>query len=56
MIGINRLALMKCRDEGFARCHGNKGRKRISKLDGYAPPLDARLKVGISNIDVLFRV
>ena len=32
MTGISRPTLRKCRDEGFHHKHGNKGKKRRSKL------------------------
>ncbi len=56
MTGISRPTLRKCRDEGFAHRHGNKGRKRASKLDGHTQLLDEKLKSGITNSDVLLSV
>ncbi|NBK24846.1 MAG: transposase [Spirochaetia bacterium] len=55
MTGISRPTLRKCRDEGFHHEHGNKGKKRRSKLSGrFGDLVREKLSKGVTNSAVIY--
>lgn len=54
LTGISRPTLRKYKTEGFIHTHGNKGRRRPSKLQGFQKLIDELLSKGVSNSDVVF--
>jgi hypothetical protein len=54
LTGISRPTLRKYKTEGFIHTHGNKGRIRPSKLQGFQKLIDELLSKGVSNSEVVF--